>query len=277
MKKSEEKTTKNTKAKGNNANKMTIAIYIIAIIVLIALIGTICFGYYKKVTNKVQNPIVTMEIKDLGTITLELYPDKAPNTVANFIKLANNGFYDELTFHRIVKDFMVQGGDPEGTGSGGAMLSDLKEGDAEEDYSIKGEFSNNGYYDNNIRFEKGVIAMARSDYSSLGMVEEGYNSASSQFFIMTGDNADLNGNYTAFGKVIDGWDVLDKLNETEVETEEESEDGTTSSSSEESTPVDPPVITKITVETNGIDYGYPETLEPFDYMTYFNNLYGGLY
>lgn len=248
--------------------KGTKIISIIAIIILIALIGTLCFGYYKKITTNTQNPIVTMEIDGLGTIKLELYPDKAPNTVTNFIKLANNGFYDGLTYHRIVKDFMAQGGDPEGTGSGSPKLSDLKEGDSEDTYAIKGEFVQNGYADNDLRFEKGTIAMARSDYSSMGLTEEGYNSAGSQFFIMTADKASLNGSYAAFGKVVEGWDVLDSLNNTEVEPAE-TEGG------EASTPVNPPVITSIRVETNGVDYGEPETMEPFDYTSYMNQLYGG--
>lgn len=248
--------------------KGKIIIELIAILIAIVLIGVIGMGYYKKGTAKTQNPIVTMEVKDLGTIKLELYPDKAPNTVANYIKLANNGFYDGLTYHRIVKDFMVQGGDKEGTGSGTPTLGDLKGEENDEKYSIKGEFVQNGFNKNDIRFEKGVIAMARSDYSSMGMTEEGYNSAGSQFFIMTKDNANLNGQYAAFGKVIEGLDVLDKLNETEVKPAE-------SERSEASTPVNAPVITSIKVETNGVDYGEPETMKPFDYSSYMNQLYGG--
>lgn len=248
--------------------KGKIIIELIAILVVIVLIGVVGFGYYKKATENKQNPMVTMEVKDLGTIKLELYPDKAPNTVANFIKLANNGFYDGLTYHRIVKDFMVQGGDKEGTGSGSPTLGDLKGEENDEKYSIKGEFVQNGFNKNDIRFEKGVIAMARSDYSSMGMTEEGYNSAGSQFFIMTKDNANLNGQYAAFGKVIEGWDVLDKLNETEVQPAE-------NEGSEASTPVNAPVITSIRVETNGVDYGEPEILKPFDYSSYMNQLYGG--
>lgn len=248
--------------------KGKIIIELIAILVVIVLIGVVGFGYYKKATENKQNPMVTMEVKDLGTIKLELYPDKAPNTVANFIKLANNGFYDGLTYHRIVKDFMVQGGDKEGTGSGSPTLGDLKGEENDEKYSIKGEFVQNGFNKNDIRFEKGVIAMARSDYSSMGMTEEGYNSAGSQFFIMTKDNANLNGQYAAFGKVIEGWDVLDKLNETEVQPAE-------NEGSEASTPVNAPVITSIRVETNGVDYEEPETLKPFDYSSYMNQLYGG--
>ncbi len=261
-------------------------IMIIAIILVIVLIGLVGFTIYQKATYKAQNPIAIIEIKDLGTMKVELYPDQAPNTVANFIALANNGFYDGLTFHRIVKDFMVQGGDPSGDGSGGPTLDDLepKEDDGntvptvevpgvtdtENKYSIKGEFVQNGFTKNTLKHEKGVISMARSDYSGIGRTEDGYNSAGSQFFIMTGESANLNGYYAAFGKVIEGMDVLDKLNETEVTT---SEEDSGSPDAEASTPVNPPVITSIRVDTFGVDYGKPETMTPFDYDSYMQQIY----
>ena len=244
-------------------------IMIIAIILVIVLIGLVSYTIYQKQTVNISNPIATMEIEGLGTMKIELYPDQAPNTVKNFITLANRGFYDGLTFHRIVKDFMVQGGDKDGTGSGTPTLSDLKDdGSDTETYAIKGEFVQNGFNQNTIRHEKGVISMARSDYSQMGLYEEGYNSAGSQFFIMTEDNSSLNGYYAAFGKVIEGMDVLDKLNETKVE---EAEDG-----EEASTPVDPPVIKSVRVDTFGVDYGEPETVTPFDYNSYLQQLYSGL-
>ena len=246
-------------------------IMIIAIILVIVLIGLVGYTIYQKATFTKQNPVATMEIEGLGTMKIELYPDQAPNTVANFITLANRGFYDGLTFHRIVKDFMVQGGDKEGTGSGAPTLSDIKDGGSTtETYAIRGEFVQNGFNQNTLRHEKGVISMARSDYSQMGLYEEGYNSAGSQFFIMTGDNASLNGYYAAFGKVIEGMDVLDKLNETEVTTSEDSSD------SEASTPVNPPVITSVRVDTFGVNYGAPETVTPFDYNSYLQQLYSGM-
>ena len=244
-------------------------IMIIAIILVIVLIGLVSYTIYQKQTVNISNPIATMEIEGLGTMKIELYPDQAPNTVKNFITLANRGFYDGLTFHRIVKDFMVQGGDKDGTGSGTPTLADLKDdGSDTETYAIKGEFVQNGFNQNTIRHEKGVISMARSDYSQMGLYEEGYNSAGSQFFIMTEDNSSLNGYYAAFGKVIEGMDVLDKLNETKVE---EAEDG-----EEASTPVDPPVIKSVRVDTFGVDYGEPETVTPFDYNSYLQQLYSGM-
>ena len=106
-------------------------IWIIALILVIVLLAGLSFGYFKKATMEVKNPVATMEVENFGTIKIELYPELAPETVSNFIALSNRGFYDGLTFHRIVKDFMIQGGDPEGTGQGSAKISNLKD-DGEE-------------------------------------------------------------------------------------------------------------------------------------------------
>ena len=140
-------------------------IWIIALILVIILIGIVAYGYYKNATMEVKNPIATMEVENYGTIKMELYPENAPETVANFIALANRGFYDGLTFHRIVKDFMIQVGDPNGDWTGSAKISDLKDGGEETAYSIKGEFISNGV-NNKLKFEEGTVAMARSDYTS---------------------------------------------------------------------------------------------------------------
>ena len=238
-------------------------IWIVALIVLIALVGTLGYGYYKK---------ATMEVENFGTIKIELYPEQAPETVANFIALANRGFYDGLTFHRVVKDFMIQGGDKKGTGSGSAELSDLKDGGEEKDYSIKGEFVANGV-NNTLKFDEGVIGMARNDYTqySSSLKEESYNSGSSQFFIMTKANTSLNGYYTAFGKVIEGMDVVHKIEEVEVKAADNSSE---SGNTEVSTPVNTVKITSVKVETNGVDYGLPETLTPFDYTSWMYKQYG---
>ena len=247
-------------------------IWIIALILVIVLIGVVAFGYYKKATKEVKNPIATMEVENFGTIKIELYPDLAPETVANFIALANRGFYDGLTFHRVVKDFMIQGGDKEGTGQGSATTADLKDDGDETEYTIKGEFIANGV-DNKLKFEEGVIGMARNDYTqySSSLKEESYNSGSSQFFIMTKDNTSLNGYYTSFGKVIEGMDVVHKIEEVEVKAADNSEE---SGNTEVSTPVETVKITSIKVEKNGVDYGLPETLTPFDYMTWMYKQYG---
>ena len=248
-------------------------IWIIALILVIVLIAGLGYGYYKKATMEVKNPIATMEVENFGTIKIELYPELAPQTVANFTTLANRGFYDGLTFHRIVKDFMIQGGDKQGTGQGSATIADLKDDGDETEYTIKGEFISNGVTKNKLKFEEGILGMARSDYTSYSptLAEESYNSGSSQFFIMTKANTTLNGHYTAFGKVIEGLDVVHKIEEVEVTASADTEE---SVSTEVSTPVNPPKITSLKVETYGVDYGLPETLEPFDYMTWMYKQYG---
>ncbi len=245
---------------------------IIGILLCIAGIGYVVYGVYQKATLDIPNPVATMEVEGYGTIKIELYPDKAPNTVANFIRLANRGFYNGTTFHRTMPDFVIQGGSKDGDGTTSPMLSDILD-NVEEDgaYNIPGEFIANGYEKNNIKHEEGVISMARSDYSSWGYTQAGYNSGGCQFFIMTEDNSSLDGLYAAFGKVIEGMDVVDAISNVEVyyrDTEVDSdfevpedEDGNEIASD---TPKDMPVITSVSVETYGVDYGVPETVEPFD-------------
>ena len=256
---------------------------VIAIIIVIAGIGYVGYGFYQKITVEEKNPIATMEVEGYGTIKIELYPDMAPNTVTNFITLANRGFYDGLTFHRVVDGFMIQGGDKNGDGTGAPYLSDIKDNVSEEDdaeYAIEGEFIANGYTKNTLKFEKGVIAMARSDYSSLSssLTTSGYNSAGSQFFIMQEDNTNLNGLYAGFGKVIEGLDVVDAIAKVEVKAADDDTDENSEETSEDEvkeTPVNPPIIKSIRVETYGVDYGEVETVEPFDYYTWLmQNYYG---
>lgn len=140
------------------------------------------------------NPVVAMYIKNYGAIVIELYPDIAPNTVANFISLTKSGFYDNNTMHRLVPGFVLQGGDPTGTGTGGPG------------YTIKGEFSANDF-ENNLKHEKGIVSMARTSISN--------DTAGSQFFIMLGTASYLDGQYAAFGKVIDGWDTIENITKNE--------------------------------------------------------------
>ena len=171
-----------------------------------------------------QNPVVTITMKDGGVIKVELYPDKAPNTVNNFISLVNHNFYDGLIFHRVISGFMIQGGDPEGTGMGGPG------------YSIKGEFSQNRF-NNDLKHERGVISMARS------MMPD---SAGSQFFIMHQDAPHLDGAYAAFGKVIEGMDVVDRIAGTATDYSDR--------------PREDQVMETVTVETFGQKYDEPETV-----------------
>lgn len=272
--------------------------WIIALILIIVILGGLVYGYYKKANNNISNPIVTMEVENFGTIKIELYPDQAPETVSNFVKLANNGFYNGLKFHRVVKDFMIQGGDPEGNGTGSPKLSDLYNNDDEnasykysdgtdakgsDSYSITGEFVANGYTKNTLNLTEGTIAMARSDYTSYSstLATESYNSGSSQFFIMTSnDHTNLSGYYTGFGKVIEGMDVVKEIANVECKVAEssgDSEEGADTSEKEVSTPVNDVTITTVSVDTFGVDYGMPKTLKPFNYMKWLYSMYGLTY
>jgi len=170
-----------------------------------------------------QNPIVTIETNQ-GTIKVELYPDIAPNTVNNFVSLVKKGFYDGTIFHRVIPGFMIQGGDPDGTGMGGPG------------YSIKGEFQKNGFK-NDLAHTTGVISMARAQMP---------DSAGSQFFIMVDDAPYLDGQYAAFGKVTEGMDVAKAI----VSAPRDRSDR----------PHEKQVMEKVTVDTFGVDYPEPETL-----------------
>ena len=163
-------------------------------------------------------PIVTMVIKDYGTITLELYPEMAPNTVNNFITLANDGFYDGLTFHRVIPGFMIQGGDPDGIGSGGPG------------YSIAGEFATNGFEQNTLSHTKGIISMARTNMP---------DTAGSQFFIMSADGTHLDGQYAAFGQVTSGIETVEAIEKIKTDSSDK--------------PLEDVVIESIRVDTNGVE------------------------
>ena len=169
-----------------------------------------------------QNPVITITMDNGDVIKAELYPEIAPVSVNNFISLVKKGFYDGLTFHRVIEGFMIQGGCPLGNGTGGPG------------YTIRGEFSQNGFH-NPLKHEAGVLSMARAMYP---------DSAGSQFFIMHKAAPHLDGAYAAFGKVTDGLDVVNKIAETDTDWND--------------APLDPQVIRTITVDTFGVDYPEPE-------------------
>lgn len=171
-----------------------------------------------------QNPIVTFTMENGDVMKAELYPDVAPNTVNNFISLVKKGFYDGLIFHRVIAGFMIQGGDPEGSGMGGPG------------YSIKGEFNYNGV-ENNLKHSRGVLSMARTQHP---------DSAGSQFFIMHADAPHLDGQYAAFGKLVEGEDVLDSIASIDTDWSDR--------------PRTPQVMKTVTVDTFGVAYAEPETL-----------------
>lgn len=266
-------------------NKVSLIFTILAIIIIVGFIGFLVWGYYKNAAQEIKNPIVTMEVENFGTVKIELYPTLAPDTVSNFVKLTENGFYNGLKFHRVIKDFMIQGGDKNGDGTGTPKLSDLdksieKDSENDKEYCITGEFADNGFKNNTLNLTKGTIAMARSDYMqySSTLAKESYNSGGSQFFIMTSDNyTGLSGKYAGFGKVIEGIDVIEKIASVEVKAnQEQSEENAqeTNSNAEVSKPVEDVKITSMTVETFGINYGIPKTWDVFNYMKWLYSLYG---
>ncbi len=168
------------------------------------------------------NPVVTFEMENGDIMKAELYPELAPNTVKNFVSLVSKGYYDGLIFHRVIRGFMIQGGCPEGTGTGGPG------------YNIKGEFSQNGF-ENDLAHDPGVLSMARAMHP---------DSAGSQFFIMHEKSPHLDGAYAAFGKIIEGMDVVNKIAETPTSWGDK--------------PMEPQVMKRVTVETFGEAYEEPE-------------------
>ncbi len=171
-----------------------------------------------------QNPIVTFTMENGDVMKAELYPEIAPVSVQNFISLINKQFYDGIIFHRVIRGFMIQGGDPEGVGMGGPG------------YSITGEFAANGF-ENNLKHSEGVLSMARSAQP---------NSAGSQFFIMHKNSPHLDGSYAAFGKIIEGMDVVNKIAEVNTDYNDK--------------PLEPQVMKTVTVETFGVEYPEPEKM-----------------
>ena len=169
------------------------------------------------------NPTFTITMENGGVMTGELYPDKAPNSVNNFIALAQSGFYNGLTFHRVIPGFMIQGGCPKGTGTGGPG------------YSIKGEFSGNGFRQNDLVHDRGVLSMARAMAP---------NSAGSQFFIMVDEAPHLDGQYAAFGKVLEGLDVADAIVSVRTDFQDK--------------PLEAQRIATVTIDTHGETYPAPE-------------------
>ncbi len=168
------------------------------------------------------NPIVIFEMENGKTFKAELYPEKAPNTVNNFLSLVKKGYYDGLIFHRVIAGFMIQGGDPQGTGMGGPG------------YRIKGEFAGNGFTQNDLSHERGVLSMARSQHP---------DSAGSQFFVMHDIAEYLDGQYAAFGKVIEGMEVVDEIATTKTDWSDR--------------PYETQKIKRITADTFGVEYEEP--------------------
>lgn len=205
---------------------------IIIAVILLLVVAIIIIGRVRNINQEnseipvtVHNPEITITMGDESQIKLELYPENAPNTVNNFIALAQKGYYDQLIFHRVIKGFMIQGGDPTGTGTGGPG------------YLIKGEFKENGFA-NELKHSRGVISMARSSHP---------DSAGSQFFIVHQDATHLDGKYAAFGKVIAGIEVVDRIANAKTDFRDK--------------PLEEQMIKQVTVETFGQKYPEPEKIQ----------------
>ncbi len=211
-----------------NAKKTNQILKLILTAIIVIGLCTASVLIYVRVTepdySDIPYPVVTITMRGGEKIVLELYPDIAPNTVANFVSLAQDGFYDGLIFHRVIAGFMIQGGDPKGNGTGGPG------------YAIKGEFAANGVQ-NDLKHTRGVISMARA---------KAFDSAGSQFFIMHQDSSGLDGQYAAFGRVIEGMEVVDKIATTKTDAYDK--------------PLTEWRIDSIKVDTHGVTY-IPVTIE----------------
>ena len=258
--------------------KFKIILLSIVAVVLVVLIGLVVANYVKATNYDVQNPVATFEIRDYGNVKIELYPEYAPNTVSNIIALINSGYYNEKVVYG--KDegavYMARTADDSSEAPKVSLVDKSVAEDSENnyEYEINGEFIANGFEKNTLRHEKGIVSLNRSDYSTYGLKEEGYNSGSAQFSVIMQDSSNLNGLYCGFGKVIEGMEIIEKIyNEAEIATAE-NEENVSSSIKEFSAK---PVIANATVDTFGVEYGKPEVHKAFDLQSYLMQYYSSYY
>lgn len=240
--------------------KVLLSLGIAVVAIAIIVVG---FFIIKGKTYKTQNPIATIKVEGYEKpIKIELDPQSAPNAVANFIKLANNGFY--TNFKMSIDSDQILGDESMEM----AKLSNITENpQTDYVYGIKGDFIRNGY-NNLLKHKKGVITMERNDYTYFGYTEEGYNSANCNFAILTADKDNYNGYYAAFGKVVEGMEVLEEISNSRIEKTEDSESETDSNDS-----INKITITSISVDTFGVDYGMPEIVNYEENMEKVNQIY----
>ncbi len=297
-------------------------ILVIIILALIGLNGWLIYSANSAKSEEVKNPVLSLDIKDYGTVKIELYPEYAPNTVKNIIALANNGYYNGKIFYGSDDVAIYVGrnskgesenptmsdidksitpasdesadensnqstdGIPEGVenvvtdGSAESTDSSTNEtSDEDYEYEIDGEFVANGFKQNTLKNEKGVVSLVRADYTKQmsTLTKQSYNSGSSQFTIaMTDDAKDLNGLYASFGRISEGMDIIEKIYGLDIKTEDSEDSNTTTAPTTEDESINafanPPVISSATVETYGVNYGLPETHKAFDYSQYLQDL-----
>ena len=277
------------------SKKLQFIIWTVIAIAVVALLGLCIYNYVEMNSKGNVHPHVSIEFENYGTVEFELYPEYAPNTVANFIKLAQSGYYNDKVMYGKDTMCLYFGRDENGEVVEPTTETIEYPEASPYNYSIDGEFIANGFAKNTLRHEKGVVSLIRSNYTEYfsDLYDESYNSGSSQIGIMMSDqSSNLNGVYAAFGRVVNGLDILEKIyNELEVveETEEdvteedvedvdEEVDEETDTESEEEEDkggikkfAEYPKVTAVTVDTYGIDYGMPEIHKAFDYTEYLNN------
>lgn len=277
--------------------------WIILLVVLVALVGVYGYSTFDRNVNGNVHPVVSIELENYGTVKFELYPEYAPNTVKNFIKLAESGYYNNKVIYGKDSICLYLGRDENGEAVD-PTTEDIKYAAVTPyNYSIDGEFIANGFDQNTLRHEKGVLSLIRNNYpSELSLTTESYNSGNAQVGIMMSDDAvNLNGVYAAFGRVVEGMDVLDKIyNEAEIKVEDAEKtdeeaantntEETTDTATEEAETVEVeeddgeiknfanyPKITEVRVDTHGINFGMPEIHEMFDYEKYINDYLSSTY
>lgn len=260
--------------------KLKMIIWILVAIVVTVLIAYFSYNLYLSKTEEVSHPVVTFEIENYGTVKMELYPEYAPNTVSNIIKLVESGYYNNKIIYGKDELCMYIGRNEEGN-IDPVKLSTIDssievDSEADYEYAISGEFVLNGYNKNTLKHEKGVVSLIRNDYTQYfsDLEEESYNSGVSQIGIMMNDARSLNGVYAAFGRVTEGLDVFEKIyNENSIKSKEEEDDVTSDIDVFENFPV----IKSATVDTHGVNYEVPETIEAFDYNTYLSDVLSSYY
>ena len=267
-------------------DKIKLIVSIIVLIAVILLLGLVGYGVYWRLTDTTIHPEATFEIENYGTVKMELYPEYAPNTVANFIKLIENGYYNGKVLYG--KDDMCiylgrnSSGEIEAPKTS-LIFEDIEEGSEKDfEYTISGEFIANGFKQNTLRQDKGVVTLIRNDYTQYisSLYQESYDSGNSQISIMMTESANnLNGAYAAFGKITEGLDIIEKIyNEAAVKADEVDETTGEVIETEGIKQFETyPVITSATVDTHGENFGLPEVLEAFDYNAYMSELLSSYY
>lgn len=264
--------------------KVKIAVWILVSILAILAIAFCAYKFVLAKTENITHPEISFEIENYGNIKMELYPEYAPNTVANIIKLAEKGYYNDKVIYG--KDsvcmYFGRNSDGEAVNPKASLIDSSIEADSDSDYeyTIEGEFVANNFKKNTLRHEKGVVSLLRNDYTQYfsNLSTQSYNSGNAQIGIIMNDSRNLNGVYAAFGKITEGMDILEKIyNEAPIKVEEPAEGETEQTQSSVEQFETYPVIKSATVNTFGYDYGMPKIEEAFDYNDYFNKMLTSYY